>query len=64
MADKYYPTRPKRTEATPRMAEAAAELGAPLLNLSTYYVFDGALDRACKEDDETNPGVAYGSSKL
>ena len=46
------------------VAEAAAELCAPLLHLSTDYVFDGALDRAYREDDPTCPSTAYGRSKL
>ena len=46
------------------VAEIAAELGAPLLHLSTDYVFDGALDRPYREEDATNPTGAYGRSKL
>lgn len=46
------------------VAEIAAELGAPLVHLSTDYVFDGALDRPYREDDPTNPVGAYGRSKL
>ena len=46
------------------VAEIAAELGAPLIHLSTDYVFDGALDRPYREDDPTNPTGAYGRSKL
>ena len=33
------------------VAEIAAELGVPLLHLSTDYVFDGTLDRPYREDD-------------
>ena len=46
------------------VAEIAAELRAPLLHLSTDYVFDGALDRPYREDDATGPTSAYGRSKL
>ena len=46
------------------VAEIAAELGVPLLHLSTDYVFDGALDRPYREDDPPKPTGAYGHSKL
>jgi len=46
------------------VAEAAARIGAPLLHLSTDYVFDGELDRPYREDDPTGPTAAYGRSKL
>jgi len=46
------------------VAEIAAELRAPLLHLSTDYVFDGALDRPYREDDAVSPTSAYGRSKL
>ena len=46
------------------VAEAAAELGAPLLHLSTDYVFDGRLSRPYCEDDPTSPTSVYGRSKL
>ncbi len=46
------------------VAEAAAKIGAPLLHLSTDYVFDGTLDRPYREDDRTGPTGAYGRTKL
>ncbi|MCC3245479.1 dTDP-4-dehydrorhamnose reductase [Methylocystis sp. WRRC1] len=51
-------------EGAGNVAEAAAELGVPLLHLSTDYIFDGALDRPYREDDPTGPTGAYGRSKL
>jgi dTDP-4-dehydrorhamnose reductase len=45
------------------VAEAAARLNVPLLHISTDYVFDGALDRAYREDDPTAPTGAYGRSE-
>ncbi len=51
-------------EGAGHVAEAAARIGAPLLQLSTDYVFDGALDRPYREDDPTGPRSAYGRSKL
>ena len=46
------------------VAEIAAELRAPLVHLSTDYVFDGALDRPYREDDAPAPTGAYGRSEL
>jgi dTDP-4-dehydrorhamnose reductase len=46
------------------VAEAARALGAPIIQLSTDYVFDGSLDRPYLEDDPVGPIGAYGRSKL
>lgn len=46
------------------VAQVAAELGIPLVHLSTDYVFDGLLDRPYCEDDPVNPTNVYGLSKL
>jgi len=46
------------------VAEAAAKIGAPLIHLSTDYVFDGTLTRPYREDDAPNPTGVYGRSKL
>jgi dTDP-4-dehydrorhamnose reductase len=51
-------------EAAGEAARAAAALGIPVIQLSTDYVFDGALDRPYREDDATGPISAYGASKL
>jgi dTDP-4-dehydrorhamnose reductase len=46
------------------IAAASVALNAPLIHLSTDYVFDGALPRPYVETDETGPTGAYGRSKL
>jgi dTDP-4-dehydrorhamnose reductase len=51
-------------EGAGHVAEAADRIGAPLLQLSTDYVFDGALNRPYCEDDAPGPRSAYGRSKL
>ncbi len=45
-------------------ARAAAMLGAPIIQLSSDYVFDGSAMRPYREDDLTTPINFYGSSKL
>jgi dTDP-4-dehydrorhamnose reductase len=47
-----------------RVADIARGLGAPIIQLSTDYVFDGALGRPYTEDDPVGPIGAYGRSKL
>ncbi|MEM1104543.1 MAG: dTDP-4-dehydrorhamnose reductase [Pseudomonadota bacterium] len=46
------------------MAAACATKGAPLIHLSTDYVFDGASDTPYLETDAPNPINAYGRTKL
>ncbi|WNJ90025.1 dTDP-4-dehydrorhamnose reductase [Bosea sp. 685] len=51
-------------QAAGEVARAAARLGVPVIQISTDYVFDGALDRPYREDDAVGPISAYGRSKL
>lgn len=51
-------------EAAGEAARAAAALGIPVIQISTDYVFDGALDRPYREGDPVHPVSAYGRSKL
>ncbi len=46
------------------VAEAAAALGAPILHLSTDYVFDGRKPSPYVETDATGPVTVYGATKL
>ncbi len=46
------------------VARVAAALGAPIIQLSTDYVFDGNATRPYREDDPTAPINFYGRSKL
>lgn len=46
------------------IAEAARFVGAPVLYISTDYVFDGLKDSPYVEWDEPNPQSVYGKSKL
>jgi dTDP-4-dehydrorhamnose reductase len=51
-------------EGAQAVAYAAAELGIPVVHLSTDYVFDGNLQRPYLEDDAPSPQSVYGASKL
>lgn len=46
-----------------RLAECAADLGVPLLHISTDYVFAGNADRPYRPDDAIAPLGVYGESK-
>jgi dTDP-4-dehydrorhamnose reductase len=51
-------------EAPAAMARAAAALGAPLVHVSTDYVFDGFSSRPYVESDPVAPLNTYGVTKL
>lgn len=50
--------------ATRFVADAAREVGAHVVYVSTDYVFDGRKPTAYVESDKPNPGSVYGASKL
>lgn len=60
------PERARAVNATAAgvLAEAAARMGAPVLHLSTDYVFDGAKPSPYVESDATGPQTVYGATKL
>jgi dTDP-4-dehydrorhamnose reductase len=51
-------------EAPGELAAAAREIGAPIIHLSTDYVFDGRKPEPYVETDPVGPIGAYGRSKL
>jgi len=51
-------------DAPGAMARACADLGIPLVHISTDYVFDGSGDAPWPVDAPTGPLGAYGRSKL
>jgi dTDP-4-dehydrorhamnose reductase len=51
-------------DGTRNVAEAAQNVGAQLVYISTDYVFDGTKQRPYVEQDTPNPINAYGESKL
>ena len=46
------------------VARAAAAVGAPVIHLSTDYVFEGSAARRLTESESTGPVNVYGASKL
>jgi dTDP-4-dehydrorhamnose reductase len=51
-------------EAPAAMAKACAELGIPLVHISTDYVFNGRGNTPYRPEDAPEPQNAYGRSKL
>ena len=49
--------------ATKFLAKKSENLGIPLIQLSTDYIFDGLKKEAYTESDKPNPQSIYGKSK-
>ena len=52
------------TDAVAILAQAAANVNARMIHVSTDYVFDGQTCRPYREDDATCPTSVYGRTKL
>ena len=52
------------TRGAGAVAQAAQQLGVPLIQISTDYVFSGDKSAPYLEDDRTGPTGVYGASKL
>ncbi|MCM1022332.1 MAG: dTDP-4-dehydrorhamnose reductase [Muribaculum sp.] len=50
-------------DAVKNLANAASNIGARILHVSTDYVFDGKAYRPYRESDKVNPLSQYGTSK-
>jgi dTDP-4-dehydrorhamnose reductase len=51
-------------EGPRNLAQAAREIGARLVHISTDFVFDGSASTAYRPDSPTNPLSVYGRTKL
>ncbi|MHC1550928.1 dTDP-4-dehydrorhamnose reductase [Phyllobacterium sp. K27] len=52
------------TAGAAAVSKAAAKVNAPIIHLSTDYVFSGEGDKPYKEEDATGPRSVYGQTKL